>query len=165
MIMDRLIEAVAKKQNPSVLGLDTRFDYLPEGFASPGDNAIADAAKAIFDYNRALIDGLADMIPAVKVQVAYYEMLGTAGMQAFDKTLRYAAGAGLVRHGRRQARRHRRDCGSIRCGLPIGRGPSRDRPRTLFPPTSSPSIPIWAPTPSSRSLKRAKRLARASSCW
>lgn len=96
MIMDRLLDSVERLQNPTVLGLDTRFDYLPEGFASLRDNVLADAAEAVWSYNRALIDGLKDIIPAVKVQAAYYEMYGVEGMKTFEKTLRYAADAGMI---------------------------------------------------------------------
>lgn len=96
MIMDRLQEAVERLQNPTVLGLDTRVDYLPEGYATLKDNPLVEAADAIWSYNRALIDGLKDIIPAVKVQAAYYEMIGVEGMRTFEKTLRYAKDAGMV---------------------------------------------------------------------
>ena len=43
-----------------------------------------------------LVDALCDIVPAVKVQVAYYEMYGPAGMVAFEKTMQYAKDKGLI---------------------------------------------------------------------
>ena len=43
-----------------------------------------------------LIDALCDVVPAVKVQVAYYEMYGPAGMEVYEKTIRYAQEKGLI---------------------------------------------------------------------
>lgn len=94
--IDRLTEAVIRLQNPTVMGLDTRFEYLPEGFAALGEDWLSDAAEAIFQYNKALIDGLKDIVPAVKVQVAFYEMYGMAGLACFKKTMDYAAENGMV---------------------------------------------------------------------
>ena len=42
------------------------------------------------------VDALKDVVPAVKVQVAYYEMYGVAGMRAFKDTLAYARENGLI---------------------------------------------------------------------
>ena len=61
-----------------------------------GIDDFAGAAEAVFAFNRALIDAVCDIVPAVKVQIAYYEMYGVEGMHAFDKTCRYAASKGLV---------------------------------------------------------------------
>ena len=91
--MDRLIEKIKKTKCPVCAGLDTSIDYIP-GLKLAGD-PLDYAAKAIRDYNFELIDVLCDIVPAVKVQIAYYEMYGTAGMQTFLDTIRYAKKKGL----------------------------------------------------------------------
>lgn len=95
MITDRLIDAIVRKDNPSVAGIDTSFDYLPakmrEGVSSP-----AEAAAKILEFNRKILDALADVVPAVKVQIAYYEMYGEPGVAAFAATAAYAREKGLV---------------------------------------------------------------------
>lgn len=95
MITDRLIDAIVRKDNPSVAGIDTSFDYLPakmrEGVSSP-----AEAAAKILEFNRKILDALADVVPAVKVQIAYYEMYGEPGIAAFAATAAYAREKGLV---------------------------------------------------------------------
>lgn len=92
---DKLIESILCKKNPTVVGLDTAFDYLPDAMKKPC-KTLSDAAKAITEFNLTLIDRLKNWIPAVKVQAAYYEMYGVEGMEAFSKTLNAAKSSGLV---------------------------------------------------------------------
>ena len=96
MVIDRLIDAIkAKDGNPSVIGLDTCVDYLPDGMREKCVN-LSESGKRITDFNFALIDAIKDVVPAVKVQVAYYEQYGVEGMAAFRDTLAYAHQAGLM---------------------------------------------------------------------
>jgi orotidine-5'-phosphate decarboxylase len=98
--IDRLIEVIENTGNPSALGLDTRLEYLPktalDALPPEGERTGEEIADAIYAFNRALIDALADIVPCVKVQVAYYEMLGLAGMRVFRDTLIYARNRGMV---------------------------------------------------------------------
>ncbi len=99
-IMDRLYARISELKNPTVAGLDTRIEYLPESFVKEilpeGIRSFEDAAEAVYQYNVRLVDALCDIVPAVKVQVAYYEMYGPAGMTAFEKTMAYAKAKGLI---------------------------------------------------------------------
>jgi orotidine-5'-phosphate decarboxylase len=61
-----------------------------------GVTSFEKAAERIFDFNKKLVDTLYDIVPSVKVQIAYYEMYGAAGLKAFEETLKYAAEKGLV---------------------------------------------------------------------
>ena len=98
--MEQLATRIRALKNPTVAGLDTRIEYLPESFVREilpeGIRSFEDAAEAVYQYNVRLVDALCDIVPAVKVQVAYYEMYGPAGMKAFEKTLAYAASKGLL---------------------------------------------------------------------
>ena len=95
MIIDRLIEAIHDAQNPTCVGLDTDFDYLPEELTA-GVTTPEAAAGAILEFNRAVIEAVRPVVPSVKVQVAYYEKYGPAGMQTFRETLLAARRAGLI---------------------------------------------------------------------
>lgn len=97
-MIDKLIEQIIQKKSPICVGLDTKFEYLPQEFLSRGDSMdpLSYAADNIFQYNRVLIDEIADIVPSVKVQAAYYEMYGCEGMKAFRDTIAYAKDAGLV---------------------------------------------------------------------
>ena len=95
MITDALIERIVGMKNPTCVGLDTSFDYLPDEMRA-GVKDFAGAAERIFDFNKTLIDRLYDVVPSVKVQIAYYEMYGAPGLKAFEETLRYAVEKGLI---------------------------------------------------------------------
>ncbi|HIS94686.1 MAG TPA: orotidine-5'-phosphate decarboxylase [Candidatus Ventricola gallistercoris] len=98
--MEQLAARIRAMKNPTVAGLDTRIEYLPESFVNEilpqGIHTFEDAAEAVYRYNVRLIDALCDIVPSVKVQVAYYEMYGPAGMVAYDKTIRYAKEKGMI---------------------------------------------------------------------
>ena len=99
-IMEKLAARISEMKNPTVAGLDTRIEYLPESFVKEimpeGIRSFEDAAEAIYQYNVRLVDALCDIVPAVKAQAAYYEMYGPAGVKAFDRTMRYAASKGMI---------------------------------------------------------------------
>jgi len=90
MSFDRLIELIRTKNNPTVMGLDPMLSYIPDNF-----RAGKSVCDALFTFNKALIDAVADIIPAVKPQSAFYELYGLEGLTALDKTIRYAKEAGL----------------------------------------------------------------------
>lgn len=95
MITDKLIEKIIKMQNPTCVGLDTSFDYLPDD-VKEGVKDLRGAAAAIFKFNQKIIDNVYDIVPSVKVQIAYYEQYGAAGVEAFEKTCAYAKKKELI---------------------------------------------------------------------
>ena len=86
-MIDILIREIEKKQNPTVVGLDTNFDYLPDAMRA-GVQDLKGAADAIVLFNQKLVDAVADVVPAVKVQIAYYEMYGVEGLRALAEPCR-----------------------------------------------------------------------------
>ena len=94
--MDRLIKAIAEKKNPTAVGLDTRFEYIPDAKVRPGKREVWRRAEAILKYNKSIVDHVYEYVPAVKVQIAYYEMLGLAGIECFLETAAYAKKKGLL---------------------------------------------------------------------
>ncbi|MEE1060870.1 MAG: orotidine-5'-phosphate decarboxylase [Ruminococcus sp.] len=99
MAFDRLIEKIVEMQNPTVAGLDPKLEFVPqyikdECFAKYGKN-LDGAAAALFEFNKALIDALCDVVPAVKPQAAYYEMYGWQGVKALKDTIEYAKSKGM----------------------------------------------------------------------
>lgn len=94
-MIDRLIEKIKETDNPSVIGLDTDISYLPQDMLEKV-NTLEQAAEAITKFNKNIIDAVHKIVPAVKVQVAYYEQLGVAGMKAFWDTLSYAKEKGMI---------------------------------------------------------------------
>ncbi|MDR0882985.1 MAG: orotidine-5'-phosphate decarboxylase [Oscillospiraceae bacterium] len=97
--MDKLISRIEKIGYPVVAGLDPLLDYIPAHIKQPHfaalGNTLEAAAAAILDYNKALIDALADVVPAVKPQCAYYEQYGWQGVRTLAETIAYAQAKGL----------------------------------------------------------------------
>lgn len=100
MFIDNLIDKIKELNNPSVAGLDPKLDYIPEHilnecFEKYGYTPKA-CGKAIKKFNFALIDAIYDIVPAIKPQLAYYEMYGVYGIKAFAKTIEYAKSKGML---------------------------------------------------------------------
>ncbi len=99
MSLDKLIQKIAETQNPTVVGLDPKLDFIPEfikkkAFIEDGES-LKGAAKAIFRFNKGIIDAICDIVPAIKPQAAYYEMYGYYGVRALAKTIEYAHKKGM----------------------------------------------------------------------
>lgn len=99
MSFDRLIEKIVQTQNPTVVGLDPKLDYVPEYIKSKYfkeyGETLKGAAKAILHFNKKIIDEVCDIVPAIKPQCAYYEMYGYQGVKTLAKTIEYAKSKGM----------------------------------------------------------------------
>lgn len=95
-VMDRLIQKIKKTKNPTVMGLDPRYDMIPDVVKNKYSKDLKGASEAIIEYNKALIDATYDIIPAIKPQVAFYEMFGVEGIYALKETCKYAKDRGMV---------------------------------------------------------------------
>lgn len=95
-IMDTLIEKIKTTNNPTVMGLDPRYEMIPQHIRNKYSNTLEGVSKAIIEFNKNLIDATYDIIPAVKPQIAFYEMYGLEGMKAFEETCKYAKQKGML---------------------------------------------------------------------
>ncbi len=99
MSMDRLIKKIIATNNPTVVGLDPRMEYIPQFIKKKCFDEFGVTTEgirsAIFAFNKGLIDSLWDIVPAVKPQSAYYEMYGLGGMIALRDTIAYARDKGM----------------------------------------------------------------------
>lgn len=94
--IDNLIDKIKEKNNPTVIGLDPRYEMIPKCITQKYALTLEGASKAIIEFNKRLIDATYDIIPAVKPQIAFYEMLGIEGMKAFKETCEYAKQKGML---------------------------------------------------------------------
>ncbi len=99
-MIQKLISNIQKTNAPIVVGLDPMMGFIPEhitkkAFAEYGET-LEGAAEAVWQYNKAIVDQIYDLIPAVKPQIAMYEQFGLPGMAAFKKTVDYCSEKGLV---------------------------------------------------------------------
>jgi len=95
---DRLMEAIRAKGNPCIVGLDPRVVDMPDFVTSAMrlSRDAEDAARAITGFHERVLEAVADLVPAVKLQIAFYEQYGLPGMRAFADTIALARSAGLV---------------------------------------------------------------------
>lgn len=98
--IDRLVQMIRQKNNPTVMGLDPRLESIPlyiknESYRKYGQT-LKGAADAILEFNKKLIDATYDLIPAVKPQIAFYELFGEEGVRVFIETCKYAKEKGLI---------------------------------------------------------------------
>jgi len=97
LFSDRLVDAIRKIGNPCVVGLDPRIDLMPEFVKSSRGAPTAHAIRRVIsDFHELVLDTVAGLVPAVKPQVAFFEQYGTAGMLAFEDTVRAAQQRGLL---------------------------------------------------------------------
>ena len=83
LIIDKLYERV-EERGVVCLGLDTDASYIPQHILSGKS-----LDEAIFQFNKEIIDATIDVVACYKVQIAYYEALGLAGLIAYKNTLQY----------------------------------------------------------------------------
>jgi len=97
--MDLLIQKIVKKQNPTVVGLDPQWDFIPnyikEIHLLGKTDTITEVCNTILDFNKRIISGIEDIIPAVKPNCAFYEQFGWQGMKVLSQTIEFAISKGL----------------------------------------------------------------------
>jgi orotidine-5'-phosphate decarboxylase len=94
---DRLCEAVRKKGNPLCVGLDPRWESLPDEIRHRhGGSTLNSIAAAFEEFCLRVLDIVADLVPVVKPQSAFFEMCGPAGLVALQHVLQRARQKGVL---------------------------------------------------------------------
>lgn len=99
-MINKLCEKIQKTNAPVCVGLDPMLDYVPKkicerAFEEYGQT-LEGAAEAVWQYNKAIVDAVYDLIPAVKPQIAMYEQFGIPGLTVFKRTVDYCHEKGLL---------------------------------------------------------------------
>ncbi len=99
-MISKLIKQITDKNAPIVVGLDPTLKLMPASLVKKYTDQMGETLEAVgeamFDYNKQIMDATADLIPAVKPQIAMYESYGIPGLVAYKKTVDYAKSKGLV---------------------------------------------------------------------
>jgi orotidine-5'-phosphate decarboxylase len=94
---DRLATAVLAKRSITCVGLDPRPSQLPPIIRdSIGSNAPDEWAAAYTQFCCEIIDVVADKVPCVKPQSAFFEQMGPAGVISLAHVIAHARAAGLL---------------------------------------------------------------------
>lgn len=86
---DRLLKKISERSNSVCIGIDPNIDSLPVFLRS------GDVCEAIRTFSKQIIDAVSDLVPSVKLQSAYFEMYGAAGVAVFEELIAYARQKGL----------------------------------------------------------------------
>ena len=95
-IIDVLIEKIQEKQSPIVMGIDPRYDFIPNYIKEKYSKDLKGFAKASVEFAKGLIDSVYDIVPAIKPQLAYFEAMGPEGLIAFQEIVKYAKSKELI---------------------------------------------------------------------
>ncbi len=99
-MIDRLVAAIKAKNNPTVAGLDPTLvmipDFLKEKYFAEYGKTPKAVAEMFIEFNKNIIDDIADIVPAIKPQIAMYEKFGLEGLRAYNITCEYASSKGLI---------------------------------------------------------------------
>ena len=94
--IDKLIEKINETGNPTVIGVDTRYELVPECVKNKYSKDITGMCEAMLEYSKALIDVTYDIIPAVKLQSAYFEMYGVEGIKLYKEMIEYCKSKNMI---------------------------------------------------------------------
>ena len=99
-MINKLVAGIKKTNAPIVVGLDPTLKMIPEHIMKAAieehGESLEAAGEAIWQFNKAIVDAVYDLIPAVKPQIAMYEQFGIPGLVAFKRTVDYCKEKGLV---------------------------------------------------------------------
>ncbi|MBQ4473209.1 MAG: orotidine-5'-phosphate decarboxylase [Lachnospiraceae bacterium] len=99
-MIEKLIRNIEATEAHLCVGLDPMLGFVPahiqkKAYEEYGET-LEGAAEAVWQFNKAILDAVWDVIPAVKPQIAMYEQFGLPGLAAYQKTIDYAQAKGLV---------------------------------------------------------------------
>jgi orotidine-5'-phosphate decarboxylase len=96
---DRLCGAVKSKKTSLIVGLDPVYSRLPSAIISRREMNdefdVASAVDAIFDYCTQVLRIVAPMVPAVKINIAYFERYLWEGVETYYSLISEANDLGL----------------------------------------------------------------------
>lgn len=81
MNQQQLFKQIQKKRSFLCVGLDTDIQKIPQH--------LKDTSDPIFSFNKEIIDATAKFSVACKPNLAFYESLGSNGMESLEKTVTY----------------------------------------------------------------------------
>ncbi len=97
---DRLLKAIDERKTPLIVGLDPVYENLPASILPDGTTGLvvsqAERLAAVEEFSSQILRIAAPHVPAVKINIAYFEVYGSAGVQVYQKLVQKAADIGLL---------------------------------------------------------------------
>jgi orotidine-5'-phosphate decarboxylase len=92
---DRLAAAVRARGTPAVVGIDPVLERLPRSLRLR-DNQLASAVAAVEEFCRGVIEAVADLVPAVKINAGFFEAFYGQGLSVYYRLVAEAHRCGLL---------------------------------------------------------------------
>jgi orotidine-5'-phosphate decarboxylase len=100
LFSDRLLAAIARKGAPVCAGIDPMVDMMPDPllnrFRKGGRWDAESAVDATFEFTTRILKLLAEHVPVVKFQSAYFEQFMHEGVEAYYSLVQEASDLGLL---------------------------------------------------------------------
>ena len=94
---DRLNDAINQRGTCAIVGIDPVTERLPAELRLPDSNrSLTAAVKAVETFSQAVIETVAPLVPAVKINSAFFEVFHAAGVAAYYRTVAFAHEKGLL---------------------------------------------------------------------
>lgn len=112
---DRLCESIKARNAPVCVGLDPLLERLPMAIQQSIDPAAVrdevesaslitqsqsgdryGGGKALYEFGAGVIDAVAELVPAIKINIAFFEPFGMAGIGAYKSLVALARSAGML---------------------------------------------------------------------
>ncbi len=97
---DRLSIAIRTKGTPTCVGIDPVYDRLPADITAQDGLDDADDIECVVDavteYCRHVIKIVAPLVPAVKINIAFFEQYHWDGLEAYHELVQEARSRGLI---------------------------------------------------------------------
>ena len=96
---DRLTDAVKNKRTPLCVGLDPVYSRLPKSITSHkqmnDEFDLSAAVDAVFEYSTKVLRVVAPLVPAVKINIAYFEKYLWEGIEMYYNLIAEAESLGV----------------------------------------------------------------------
>lgn len=94
MSIDALQAKIRAKKNPVAVALDLQRELIPQAILrramDENGETLRGLAEAYFAFGVAVLDALADVVPAVKLQTGFFEALGPDGLSVMARLCAHA---------------------------------------------------------------------------
>lgn len=90
---DRLVAAIKKKNAPVCVGLDPLIERLPGAIREANPH---EPWTALLHYGRDVIQAVTAHVPAIKINIAFFEPYHAEGIRVYQELVAHAKTAGLI---------------------------------------------------------------------
>lgn len=93
---DALNGAIRERKTCAIVGIDPVYPRLPAPLRQQGAPTVETAVESVGVFCRGVIDAVAPLVPAVKINIAFFEAFYAPGVELYYQIIEHAHQAGLL---------------------------------------------------------------------